>query len=713
MYLGDFAEDETIYLMFNTFTSDDPSASATITNFTNTDVHIHKDDGLTQRNNAAGITVSIDFDGITGSHMIKIDTSDDTVAGFWVTGSDYFVRIEGATVDAATLNVVVGHFSIENRFMRGTDSAATAAALSTHDGKLDTVDGVVDAILLDTAEIGTAGAGLTNINLPNQTMDITGTISTVTDVTNQVTADVTAISGDTTAADNLEAQFDGTGYTEASAPAKQSQLAAIANVGSAINTPAESFTKSGAEGETLTYTATHELDDSYHEVAPDGTTTDVYYEFDVGANGIPSSVTWEGYVQGNNDTYDVFAYNFSGTAWEQIGSVVGTWGTTKVTESWSMTTAHVSSANKVRVRFYSTDGSSVATDRILCAYSVIVRSVGYSLGAIWVDSAGTAGTEDYVNGTADNPCPWANALTISASLGIKKFVIANGNTVQLSAAADNYTMLGYEWNLDLNGQSITSAFIEQASVYGTGTGTGYRLVRCKLALSTALSLQAGGMKECVLGSAGITLSAAGTFMMKGCSGANDSAYINFETDAENKSLFISDYMGDIEVQNFGHATATHAIAMTGQGHFIFNSNCSAADAGDTLDIHGIFHITDNVSGGWGGTIKEEARIDIPAINAECDTALSDYDPPTKTEMDTAFAALNDLSAADIWDAASALTLDFGTLLERAYEMTSNKMTVNESSGAVALRNIGDTANIATGEVLSSAGTTHRNELSWA
>ena len=163
MYLGDFAEDETIYLMFNTFTSDDPSASATITNFTNTDVHIYKNDGLTQRNNAAGITVSIDFDGITGSHMIKIDTSDDTVAGFWVTGSDYFVRIEGATVDAATLNVVVGHFSIENRFMRGTDSAATAAALSTHDGKLDTVDGVVDAILLDTAEIGTAGAGLTTV----------------------------------------------------------------------------------------------------------------------------------------------------------------------------------------------------------------------------------------------------------------------------------------------------------------------------------------------------------------------------------------------------------------------------------------------------------------------------------------------------------------------------------------------------------------------
>lgn len=115
-YLGNFAEDATVYTMFNTFSSDDPSASCTITNFANTDVHIHKDDGLAQRNNAAGITVSVDFDGITGSHMVKIDTSDNTVAGFWVVGHEYFVRIEGTTIDGATINSVIGQFSIENRF---------------------------------------------------------------------------------------------------------------------------------------------------------------------------------------------------------------------------------------------------------------------------------------------------------------------------------------------------------------------------------------------------------------------------------------------------------------------------------------------------------------------------------------------------------------------------------------------------------------------
>lgn len=75
---------------------------------------------------------------------------------------------------------------------------ATAAALAT-------VDGIVDDILLDTAEIGAAGAGLTAINLPDQTMNITGNITgnlsgSVGSVTGLTAADVGAIKAKT---DNL------------------------------------------------------------------------------------------------------------------------------------------------------------------------------------------------------------------------------------------------------------------------------------------------------------------------------------------------------------------------------------------------------------------------------------------------------------------------------------------------------------------------------
>lgn len=112
-YYGDYAANATVYIPINTFDSNDPAESVTVTNLVNTDVHIHKDGGTTQRNNAAGITMTVDFDSITGNHLLIIDTSDNTVADFWEAGHEYQVRIEGATVDGGTINAWVGAFSIE------------------------------------------------------------------------------------------------------------------------------------------------------------------------------------------------------------------------------------------------------------------------------------------------------------------------------------------------------------------------------------------------------------------------------------------------------------------------------------------------------------------------------------------------------------------------------------------------------------------------
>jgi hypothetical protein len=112
-YFGDFPANAKVYIPINTFDSNDPAASVTVTNLVNTDVHIHKDGGTTQRNNAAGITMAIDYDSITGNHLLTIDTSDTTVADFWQAGHEYQVRVEGITVDGGTINAWVGAFSIE------------------------------------------------------------------------------------------------------------------------------------------------------------------------------------------------------------------------------------------------------------------------------------------------------------------------------------------------------------------------------------------------------------------------------------------------------------------------------------------------------------------------------------------------------------------------------------------------------------------------
>ena len=108
-YYGDFPEDATVYLYFNTFDSNDPSASVTITNLADADIHVHKNASATQIV-TDGATISINFDSITGNHIATIDTS---AHADYTTGAEYAARIEGTTIDGATINAWIGSWSIE------------------------------------------------------------------------------------------------------------------------------------------------------------------------------------------------------------------------------------------------------------------------------------------------------------------------------------------------------------------------------------------------------------------------------------------------------------------------------------------------------------------------------------------------------------------------------------------------------------------------
>lgn len=164
-YFGDFSEDQTVYIPFNTFDSNDPSASVTITNLADADIMVHKDGSATQIV-TDGATVAIDFDTITGNHLITIDTS---ASADYSTGSDYLVRIEGTTVDAATINAWVGSFSIENRHSAGALRPTTAGRT------------------LDVTATGAAGVDWgnvenqsTSVNLSATTTNLCNTITTYT-----------------------------------------------------------------------------------------------------------------------------------------------------------------------------------------------------------------------------------------------------------------------------------------------------------------------------------------------------------------------------------------------------------------------------------------------------------------------------------------------------------------------------------------------------
>lgn len=133
-------------------------------------ISAYEENNLVQLTTPASVTA--DYDGVTGLNEAAIVCT--TGNGFEV-GKYYSVIIDTGTVDSVSaVGEVIGHFRVvaaeNNAGEKVTDVASVAGTAQTaNDNGAD-----INAILLDTAEIGTAGAGLTNI----------GTIATVTTLTN-------------------------------------------------------------------------------------------------------------------------------------------------------------------------------------------------------------------------------------------------------------------------------------------------------------------------------------------------------------------------------------------------------------------------------------------------------------------------------------------------------------------------------------------------
>lgn len=111
-YFGDYPTSATVRIPFATFASA-TGASITMTGFVVGDVKVYKNGGTTERSSTAGFTATTDFDALTGLHMLALDTSDNTDAGFWAAGNEYQVAVDAVTVDSQTVRFWVGCFSIE------------------------------------------------------------------------------------------------------------------------------------------------------------------------------------------------------------------------------------------------------------------------------------------------------------------------------------------------------------------------------------------------------------------------------------------------------------------------------------------------------------------------------------------------------------------------------------------------------------------------
>lgn len=131
-YIDDFAVGATVSIHFTTNAATGGKVAPSDP-FDLADIRIYKNTSPTQRTSTAGWTISSPFDTETGIHALSVDTSDDTDAGFYAAGNDYFVYLipDTETVDSQSVAALIGHFSIQNRYKPVTSVTGLTAKVDT------------------------------------------------------------------------------------------------------------------------------------------------------------------------------------------------------------------------------------------------------------------------------------------------------------------------------------------------------------------------------------------------------------------------------------------------------------------------------------------------------------------------------------------------------------------------------------------------------
>ena len=189
-YRGDINLDSTIDIKFCTVTT-----TGAPTQLAGTPViSAYPDNSITQL--TAGITLTVDFDTVTGLNNVRVVA---TGANGYATATNYDLVITTGTVGGTSVvGYVVGSFSIEKRSSlrpatagrtlvvdaSGLADANTVKVGPTGAGTAQTANDIgadVDAILVETIEIGAAGAGLTAVpwNNPTWNTNVKSQVETV------------------------------------------------------------------------------------------------------------------------------------------------------------------------------------------------------------------------------------------------------------------------------------------------------------------------------------------------------------------------------------------------------------------------------------------------------------------------------------------------------------------------------------------------------
>ncbi len=622
---SDYQLEDTIYLPFTTRAFGTGIPTALVSGV----VDVYENVTATPIVTAETLTVSLN--GHAGFNVITITAT--AASGFEVGGS-YTAILDAGTVDSVSvIGEVVAHFTL--------DAGAAAQDLANGTDGLTALKTGIDGVPT-TAEFEARTIVAADYFDP-----AADTVATVTTVTNQVSADMTAISGDSVAADNLEAMYDGTGYVDATAPASRDQVGALgSSSGGSLSFEANADNSGGTIDpgstafvgvETNNFTDTDLEDGVYHIIADATNVIDVVYGFSVGGGRTASELIFKGFANVNNDDLSISAWDHVGAGWDILGTLNGQNGSSNVTITEALLSRHTGTGTELGKTYVRFNGSSLSasadlnTDQILIEAVGIGQSVGYANGRIWVDTVnGVAGTEAFVNGVADNPTNLiASAKTLSTSVGVSDFHIINGSTITLAESTVNESYFGDNWTLALNSQDVDEAYFQGPHVSGVGvSATEVHFEGCDVGTA---SIQRGHFDFCSF-DATITHTLAGDYNYHNCyskvPGVGGPTFT--KTAGQVVTVQFRNWSGSITVSGI-EASDVMTISGTELGDVVLNG------AEGTVKILGIYEsLTDNrtgsptlIKGAFEGSDVTDIRVDTTEIGT-AGAGLTNINLPNQT-----------------------------------------------------------------------------------
>lgn len=120
-FYGHWQKDAKVVVPFNT----NEATGGSVDLATDGTIKVYKDDSTTAKTSSSGI-VFTEAAYATGVHQITLDTSDNTDAGYWATGSIYHVQLDSANIDGQTVNHMTASFALGQ--MVGADSEVLSNA---------------------------------------------------------------------------------------------------------------------------------------------------------------------------------------------------------------------------------------------------------------------------------------------------------------------------------------------------------------------------------------------------------------------------------------------------------------------------------------------------------------------------------------------------------------------------------------------------------